>query len=43
MLDHDHYLYMISLSILIVCLLDNEQHGCYREKLHVNHFEDFKD
>ena len=38
MLDKDNF-YLISLSILITCLLDN---GYYKEKLGVDHFEELK-
>ena len=40
MLDQDSSFYLISLSILIICLLDNA--WIFREKVHVNHYWDLK-
>ena len=40
MLEQDNNFYLIIFSILIICLLDNV--GYYREKLHVNHFRQYK-
>ena len=40
MLEQDNNFYLIIFSILIICLLDNI--GYYREKLHFNHFRQFK-
>ena len=40
MLEQDNNFYLIIFSILIICLLDNI--GYYREKLHVNHFRQYK-
>ena len=40
MLEQDNNFYLIIFSILIICLLDNV--GYYREKLHFNHFRQFK-
>ena len=37
-LDQDNNFYLISLSILITCLLNNVE--VWEEKLHVNHFQE---
>ena len=39
-LNQENNLYLISLSILVTSLLDDE--WIYREKLQVNHFWEFK-